>query len=68
MAEVDFVTVDKEGARELIQVTWDMSDPKTAERELRALEQAERELGIKGRIITGRDYAVNSQAINIALT
>lgn len=56
--EIDFVTVDREGKRELIQVTWDMSDPATSERELRALEQAEQELGIKGRIITGRDYAV----------
>ncbi len=58
--EVDFVTVDKNGNREVIQVTWDMNDPKTAERELRALKQAEQELGIKGRIITSRDYAVET--------
>lgn len=57
--EVDFVTVAKSGERELIQVTWDMNDPKTAQREQRALEQAEKELGIKGRIITSRDYAVH---------
>lgn len=56
--EIDFITIDKEGMRELIQVTWDMSDPETSKRELRALSQAEQELGIKGRIITGRDYAV----------
>lgn len=56
--EIDFVTVDKKGGRELIQVTWDMSDPKTAERKQRALNQAEQELGIKGRMITSRDYAV----------
>jgi len=56
--EIDFVTVDKSGERELIQVTWDMSDPKTAEREQRALDHAEQELGIKGRIITSREYAV----------
>lgn len=56
--EIDFVTVDKSGERELIQVTWDMNDPKTAEREQRALAQAEKELGIKGRIITSREYAV----------
>jgi len=54
--EVDFVAVDKDGSRELIQVTLDMSEPKTAEREKRALEQAEQELGIKGRIITLNDY------------
>lgn len=54
--EVDFVTVDKEGQREIIQVTWDMSDPKTADRETRALKQAEQELGFSGKIITLRDY------------
>ena len=56
--EVDFVAVAKDGERELIQVTWDMTDPKTAEREQRALSQAEQELGIKGRIITHKEYAL----------
>jgi predicted AAA+ superfamily ATPase len=56
--EIDFVTVDKNGERELIQVTWDMSDPETKEREERALEQAAQELNIKGRMITSREYAV----------
>lgn len=54
--EVDFVTVDQSGARELIQVTWDMTDPKTLEREEHALRQAEKELGIPGRIITAKVY------------
>lgn len=57
--EIDFVTVDKNGDREMIQVTWDMNDPETAEREERALLQAQNELGIKGRILTSREYAVN---------
>jgi len=57
--EIDFVAVAKDGSRELIQVTVDMSDPKTSEREQRALEQAETELGIKGRIITLKDYLKN---------
>ncbi len=56
--EIDFVTVDKGGERELIQVTWDMADPNTAEREQRALDQAQQELGIKGRIITSKEYSV----------
>ena len=60
--EVDFVAVDKDGSRELIQVTLDMSDPKTAERENRALIHAEKELGIKGRIITLKDYLRDSLA------
>ncbi|GJM07479.1 MAG: ATPase [marine bacterium B5-7] len=55
--EVDFVTIDKEGQREIIQVTWDMSEPETAHREQRALEYAETELNIKGRIITCSKYA-----------
>ncbi len=56
--EIDFVTVDRNGGRELIQIAWDISDPETLSREQRALEKAEALLGIKGRIITGREYAV----------
>ncbi len=54
--EIDFVTKDKLGHRELIQVCWDVSDKTTLEREKRALAQAEKELGVKGKIITPRDY------------
>ena len=54
--EVDFVSVDRAGHRELIQVTLNMSDEKTAEREQRALKSAQNELGIPGRIITLNDY------------
>ncbi len=54
--EVDFVTENTAGKREIIQVTWDASDPQTLAREERALTHAEKELGIKGRIITAKDY------------
>lgn len=54
--EVDFLTVDKTGHRELIQVAWDVTNKVTMEREERALSQAKKELGIKGKIITVRDY------------
>lgn len=54
--EIDFVTVDASGAREMIQVAWDISDLKTYDREKRALEQAEQELGFPGRIISVKDY------------
>lgn len=54
--EVDFVTIDQQGAREIIQVVWDISDHKTLAREQRALQQAENELGFSGRIITLKDY------------
>ncbi|NGX57958.1 MAG: hypothetical protein K940chlam3_00859 [Chlamydiae bacterium] len=58
--EIDFVAENREGAQELIQVVWDVSDAKTLEREERALLHAERELGIKGRILTPRDYLIES--------
>lgn len=49
--EVDFVAKHKDGSLELLQVTWDATDKAVMEREKRALEKAENELGIKGRII-----------------
>lgn len=54
--EIDFVTIDKTGEKELIQVSWSMDDPKTAEREERGLVQAVQELGFGGRIITLAEY------------
>ena len=54
--EIDFVTIDPQGNRELIQAVWEMNDPTTITREKRALAQAEKELGIPGRIVTMRDY------------
>lgn len=54
--EIDFVTINPEGKRELIQVCWDMADSKTIDREQRALLQAEQELGIKGKIVSAREY------------
>lgn len=52
--EIDFITQDKQGNYEMIQVAWDASDPTTLEREERALRQAEKELGFKGKLV---DYA-----------
>jgi len=54
--EIDFVAQDKEGVYELIQVVWDKDDPKTLEREERALLQAEKELGVKGELVDGARY------------
>lgn len=55
--EVDFVAVDKDGRRELIQVALDIENAKTAAREHRALQLAEQELGIKEKkILTLKDY------------
>lgn len=54
--EVDFITKDQEGNFEMIQVVWDQSDPITFKREERALKSAEKELGIKGRIVDWETY------------
>jgi uncharacterized protein len=54
--EVDFVTKDQEGHFDIIQVVWDQSNPLTIEREERALKSAEKELGIKGKIIDWETY------------
>jgi len=44
--EVDFLLRQGSKNHELIQVTWNMSEQKTRERELRALHQAASELGV----------------------
>lgn len=50
--EVDFLVIDHHRKLYLYQVVWDASDIKTMQRETRALEAAERELKVKGKIIT----------------
>ena len=57
--EVDFLTISLTGEKELLQVVWDDSDPKTLEREERALKQAMKELKVPGRIITPESYLMS---------
>ena len=54
--QVDFVTKDLHGKYEIIQVVWDLDDPRTREREERALKEAETELGFSGRILDWTSY------------
>lgn len=54
--EVDFVTQDHQGKYEILQVVWEVSDPQTLQREQRALQQAQEELGFPGRIIDWTTY------------
>jgi predicted AAA+ superfamily ATPase len=54
--EIDFITQDSQGRYEMIQVVWDMFDTSTAEREMRALQQAEQELGFPGKLIDYKEY------------
>lgn len=54
--EIDFVTQTKQGEMELIQVVWDKTEPKALAREIRALEAAQKELNLPGRIIDLTEY------------
>jgi predicted AAA+ superfamily ATPase len=54
--EVDFLAQTPKGEKKLFQVAWDVSNPKTLERELRALEIAKQELGVEGKLITLESY------------
>jgi predicted AAA+ superfamily ATPase len=54
--EIDFLTLDPKGIWHLYQVCWDMNDKKTLDREMTALNEAENELNIKGKIITPDIY------------
>jgi len=51
--EVDFLVLDDQGKRQLIQVCETLSDPKTRKREMDALTEAMRELALeRGTIVT----------------
>lgn len=54
--EVDFLVQNSKGEKKLLQVVWDMKDQDTASREVRALQQAQNELGIPGYIVTLESY------------
>lgn len=54
--EIDFLARTGRGQKKFFQVAWDMSDPKTLEREERALEKGMKELKITGEIITLDSY------------
>jgi uncharacterized protein len=54
--EIDFITQDKKGKHEILQVVWEANDPATLKREERALHQAQKELGCPGRIIDTESY------------
>jgi len=54
--EVDCLSKDRTGRLHLYQVVWDNSDANTMERETRALNSAEQELGITGKIIMPLEY------------
>lgn len=54
--EIDFVAQNSNGDKKIFQVTWDMQDAHTLEREERALQAGMKELKINGEIITLDSY------------
>lgn len=57
--EVDFISTAQDGRQSLYQVSYNIEDPKTREREIRALEEAMIETGlVDGIIITIQDEEV----------
>jgi hypothetical protein len=58
--EVDFLTKDPLGKWQFYQICYDLSDPQTVARETGALQEAEAELGIKGKIITPEVYSIKN--------
>lgn len=61
--EIDFFTRSLDGRLHLYQVAWDVSEPETLKREQRALHAAEKELSIKGELITPFTYFKSSFCI-----
>jgi uncharacterized protein len=57
--EIDFITTSSKGQKKLFQVVWNTDNPKTMEREKRALEAGMKELNIKGEILTLESYLRN---------
>lgn len=62
--EVDFVLV-RGDEKQLIQVCWDMEDPKTRKREIKALFEAEKELGSANKLILTREGSDTEEGIEI---
>lgn len=62
--EVDFLSRTTKGELHLYQVAYEMKDEKTQTRETRALLAAEKELGVKGTIITKDNYPAWALALD----
>ncbi len=54
--EIDFLVQTARGHKKFFQVVWDLHDPKTVEREERALLAGKKEMNIEGEIITLDSY------------
>lgn len=54
--EVDFVVQEKSKVKEIIQVCWNLEEPRTKSRELRSLRKAMEELKMKQGIVITEDF------------
>lgn len=61
--EIDFLIQTPSGKQQLIQVCWDADNPDTFSREEKALQAAQKELKIDGKIITLKQYLQNPDFI-----
>jgi len=55
--EVDFIATFPDGRARLYQVTYDVSSESARRREEDALDEARKELGVEGRLVTAENYA-----------
>jgi predicted AAA+ superfamily ATPase len=61
---VDFVVI-KGDEKQLIQVCWDIEDRKTKKREVKAMFEAEKELGESNKLILAREGSETEEGIEI---
>ena len=62
--EIDFLVQTSRGHKKLFQITWDMQNKQTVEREERALQQAMQELKVEGEIVTVESYLRQGVKLN----
>ncbi len=54
--EIDFLTISPNRTLSLYQIMWNSEDPKTLQREQRALAEAKEELGVEGQLVTPESF------------
>lgn len=54
--EIDFVHTKPDGSKDYYQVAYDITNPETKKRELRAIESLRKEVGIEAKLITRENF------------
>lgn len=55
--EVDFILKEREAIKRIYQICWDLTEPKTKNREIKSLLKAMEELNLKEGFILNKDFA-----------